>query len=91
MVLRCFGTTVACINCHLTANKGKTGKSEKQFGKNSQYSIVVKQLGKKLGQRALQRSGSLGSAASPATQRTSFFEVGSLFHHIGALHCRQRL
>ena len=82
MVLRCFSTTVAFINCHLTANKGKTGKSEKQFGKNCQYSIVTKQLGKMLGRRAMQRTGSLGSPSSPATQRNNHFELESLFHHV---------
>jgi hypothetical protein len=91
MVLRCFGTTVAFVNCHLTANKGRTGKSEKQFGKNSQYSIVTRQLGRKLGRRAArpQRHASSSSLASPslgsplATHRGhNYFELGSIFHHV---------
>jgi hypothetical protein len=32
MVLRCDGTTIAFVNCHLTAGKGKAGSSTKRVG-----------------------------------------------------------
>eukprot|EP01043_Picozoa_sp_COSAG02_P030929 COSAG02_NODE_1998_length_10148_cov_30.517663_4_plen_118_part_00 len=46
MVLRCDGTTIAFVNCHLTAGKGKAGSSKKRVG---QYGTVVDTLGRKLG------------------------------------------
>ena len=46
MVLRCDGTTIAFVNCHLTAGKGKAGSSRKRVG---QYGTVVETLGQRLG------------------------------------------
>ena len=46
MVLRCDGTTIAFVNCHLTDGKGKAGSSRKRVG---QYGTVVETLGQRLG------------------------------------------
>lgn len=58
VVLRCDGTTIAFVNCHLTAGKGKAGSSKKRVG---QYGTVVETLGRKLG---LSQKGKLGKQKS---------------------------
>ena len=49
-VLRCDSTTMAFINCHLSAGKGKGGESGKRTG---QYATVVRALGRTLGLSAI--------------------------------------
>ena len=54
IVLRAFDTTVALVNCHLTASVGKAGALQKRQG---QYAKVVDRLGNTLGNEYFQLNG----------------------------------
>lgn len=54
IAMRVFDTTVALVNCHLTASIGKSGALQKR---QKQYASVVDTLGNKLGNEYFQLNG----------------------------------